>query len=241
MALIDIIGSLTFCFGMSMLVSPAPGLYKGLKDMKIQNITFSYFFLGFVQCLVWLAYGIKEHDAYIWLINLIATLLYTIYLNLFLYITREKLMFLYSNVSMVLCTLVSFYVFNSTICLWIAAIITCFWQTTTIPVTRKALATKDASFVNILIACLSFGNFFLWFTYGLLKSNAVMAGKYFVALSFCAINIEIYCWAKGYVSDNNPSILFLKLVYRSSSLLNDEKEKKLIDLSTDIRGNDFKP
>ncbi len=213
MELVDFIGFLGFILTMFVVGSPIPSLLEGMKKGEIKNLSLEYILLAAAQGVLWLLFGIKEYDYYVKLTNSFVVSAYIIYLNILLYILKNKEKTIYLNLGLfTYITFCSFFL-PGKFCLTAAAIVSTVWQFTTITKIREALQSKDASFLNYTIALASFVVFNFWAAYALLTSNYIMLIPNFLGGLIFSANLLIYYWASGTLSHNNFSIVILKKIF----------------------------
>ena len=234
MELVDIIGCLGFILTMFVVGSPIPSLLEGIKNGNIKNMTLEYILLAAAQGVLWLLFGIKENDFYVRLTNSFVVSAYIIYLNIFLYILKNKEKTIYLNLGFFTYITFCSYFLPGKVCLTAGAIVSTVWQFTTISKIRLALQSKDASFLNYTIALASFVVFNFWAAYALLTTNYIMfCPNFFGGLIFTA-NLLIYYWASGRLSHNNFSIEILKKIFFITS--SKAAPQPLLDLNTSSSG-----
>jgi len=79
---------------------------------------------------------------------------------------------------------------------------------------KQSIQTKDASFINLTVAGVSWVNFFLWLIYAILTENYLMCIPNVVGVIIWGLNLLIYSWANSYVSHDNFIINSLAIVLK---------------------------
>lgn len=217
-ALVNFLGSLGALLSFGLQTSPMPTMIRGVKEMDIKSITLSYHVMASVQSMFWFNYGLGRQDPYIWGVNLIGITLFLIYANMFIYIKGPTKHYLYVDAGVLAQFLIGHYVLPYQWNMIGAVIVACFWQTATIPTMRLALKNKDGSFVDILLAIVSFANFVDWILYSLLTETYLMGFQNFVCGFFCFFNIYIYFWTQGKMPDKDCLIEKLKEILKSDEV-----------------------
>jgi uncharacterized protein with PQ loop repeat len=213
MALADIIGTMGFLAVFGLISAPCPSLVNGIRTGEIKNLSLTYFITGLVQSTGWANYGHMIKDFNIYIANDVAFVVFLIYINMFLYIYKQiKEMAMYS-VGFCL-----FYLICRNLCpvglnLLVASAISFVWNCSLIPLIKKSLETKDASYLNILLAGFSFLNYFLWTFYGILVNNVSIIITNSWALLLWTINIFVYFWTNNHIANDNICISFLKKIF----------------------------
>ena len=234
-------GSLAVVLTLSLLMSPAKSLYEGLQKMEIKNITIEYYLIGIPQCALWFLVGYKLNDTYLYMINLICIIIMTIFFNVFLYINRKNSHIIFYNISIFLFIWILHSTLSLTITSTLASVLSTVWQFATIRNIRNSLQTKDASYINLLLACISAASFGNWLLYSILTKNFPMAIPNFLGTLIWSTNIFIYYWTQSKISHDHFMIIFLKWVFMVQSDESDEfkeKEKKLLSCFKTAGGDD---
>jgi uncharacterized protein with PQ loop repeat len=214
MSMANFFGSAAFISSFLLVTSPIPSIYEGYNKGEISNLNVEYLLIGCVQSSLWMLYGYKLNDFYTFLTNVICVTLFLIYVNLYLWINKQNDKILKYNAIAI--GSVSFFTvaFNGNICLLIGAIISTLWHFTIIEKMKQSIQTKDASFINLTVAGVSWLNFFLWLIYAILTENYLMCIPNVVGVIIWGLNLLIYSWANSYISHDNFIINSLALVLK---------------------------
>ena len=210
MTIATLLGSVGSIFAFCLQLSPFPAMIEGLKTNDIPSMTISYFVMGIFGSVLWTCFGFGINDIFVYGVNIVGITLFGIYLNIFIYVKCDMKTFLMGNLGLLLEFIIAYIYFSPSLCLYLAVIVACIWQSSTIETMRYALEQKDAKFVNILLAVVSLLNFADWFIYGVLIQTYMMSFQNFVCGFFCAMNIYIYMWCNGYMSHDNVIIELMK-------------------------------
>jgi len=229
-SLIGILGILGNIFAFFLQISPLPTIFKGLKEKEIKNLTLSYFVVALFNSIFWFGFGFNENDKYIYIINGSGIIF-------FLFYTISKIYVDYLQIYYIIFFIIfyfSFFIFiikylSAKTDIFIATIISCLWQCTTIPTMRQSLYKKDASFVNIIVMTVSIINFFIWVLYGIFDNVFLISFVNCICFIFCFFNIYIYIWSLGKIEDDSKLISFLIFIFQSDALgdIDNEKYKRL--------------
>lgn len=212
MDLVDFIGLIGFWSGFILLVSPARSIYEGIKKMEIKSLTFEYFLLGAMQASLFAIFGHKNDDLYVYLLNDLVVIFFVTYLNAILYINGRNKEIVYYDFSLFFGIVFLYNIISGTFALLMASIINTVWQFSTLRNIKQSLAHKDASYINIMLAYVSFTSSTAWATYSLMTQNYLMFFPNLCGTIMWQINILIYYWTKNYVGDDNIEIKVLKFL-----------------------------
>ena len=229
-SLIGILGILGNIFSFFLQISPLHTIIKGLKEKEIKNLTLSYFIVALFNSVFWFGFGFNENDKYIYIINGSGIIF-------FLFYAISKIYVDYSQIYYIIFFLLFYFSFFILIVkylsaktdIFIATIISCLWQCTTIPTMRQSLYRKDASFVNIIVMTISIINFFIWILYGIFDNVFLISFVNSICFIFCFFNIYIYFWSLGKIEHDSKLISILKFIFRSDILgdIDEDKYKRL--------------
>ena len=209
------VGSFGSLLAFCLQLSPLPAIITGLKEKEIKSLTSTYFIMGIVQSTFWGGYGYSISDNFILIVNTIGIILFAVYMNCIFYINNQTKNYIIVNIPLTVLYMFTLFVLNGTLSLFIAVILSCAWQSSTVITLREALAKKDAKFVNILLCYISFVNFSVWIIYAFLIKTFLMAFQNVVCSVFMAMNIYVYYWANGIIQNDNDSIiLMMKKLFR---------------------------
>jgi uncharacterized protein with PQ loop repeat len=214
MSIVNLFGSAAFISSFFLISSPIPSIYEGYQKGEINNLNVEYLLIGCVQSSLWMLYGYKLNDFYTCLTNIICVSLFLIYVNLFLWINKQNDKILKYNAIAIGSVTFFAVAFNGTICLLIGAIFSTGWHFTILEKMKQSIQTKDASFINVTVAGVSWVNFFLWLSYAFLTENYPMCIPNIVGVVIWGLNLLIYAWANSYVSHDNLIIKTLAMVLR---------------------------
>lgn len=239
MALKELLGVAVIVLNIFLQVSPMPSMIEGVKARQIKSMTISYFIVGITQGLFWIAYGIKIKDIVVYGQNITCYLLFSIYMNMIIYVRQEKKLYLLTNIPLCMLLLLAIFYVPTKFCVVIGSIITICWQSTNIENIRNVLASKDAGFINPLVSWVSWVCFCCYWNYCLLIFDYIMFIPYFIAWVINSINLFAYFWANGKISNDNVIIkLIMKcfcVEYNGGGLLDsigDKDAKFYIDLDS---------
>jgi hypothetical protein len=223
MVFVDLIGTLGFLITFFLIIAPAKSIYEGIQKMEIKNLTLEYFLIGIIQSICWDTFGHKSDDLYVYITNDVAIFFYIVYLNCFLYINRKTMHILYYDASILLVIVFFATSVSAKISSFLASIISCIWQLTTIRNLRTSISLKDASFINLFLALMSLIVFGLWALYSILTNNFVMLIPNFVGLVLWGINITIYYWACNSIPDDHFGIKIIKTLLVIDDSIKEER------------------
>lgn len=235
MPIATFLGTLGSFLAFCLQLSPFPTMIRGLKTGSILSLTISYFIMGIGGSILWIVFGLSINDIFIWGVNLVGVTLFTIYLNIFIYVECEKKTFIIANGGLFMEFIIAYNFFSGNLCLNIAVVFACVWQSVTVITMRKALREKDDKYIDILLACVSLSNFIDWIFYGIIIGKFMISVPNIFCGFFCALNVYIYFWCKGYLKNDNLGILLMKKMFRveedEKDFINDNnlKEKSFLN------------
>lgn len=222
--------------GLIFQLTPIPTIYNGLIDGEIKSITLSYFLINLINMTFWFCYGLKINDFFIYALNIPGIFLFTIYINIYIYLHLNKFFFLFINTSLFMLFLVSYKIFSYQLNIFFGTLVGLISQTTTIPTMRSALLKKDSGFINIDLMYVFLFGCVDWLIFGILKNIYLMVFSNLIQGIFAITNIFIYLWAIGYIENEHLFILILKKIMSckdddeksNESKKNSDKEEKII-------------
>lgn len=206
----DVFGLIGLILGVSTAISPVQSFVKGLKDMEIKNIAYSYLLFAIGNCLFWGNYGLHVNKFYIYCTNLIMLVLFMIYLNLYYYINKCNGDMLTHSVGIIALFIFVYYLLPTYIIGIIAFVINTAWMSTSLVTMKQALINKDASFLNLTMALVTTACCGFWMLYGISISDALVIIPNFIGVILWACNFLIYYWSIGKISNDNFGIVILK-------------------------------
>ena len=239
MSIKEILGLLGSILNISLQLSPMPEIINAFKKMEIKNLTISYFVVGITQGIFWIGYGLNISDIVVYGPNITIYFLFTIYLNVVIYIKARYNLFYLTNIPLaILCFFCCRY-FPSSINVVSATVVSIFWQTTNIETMKLALKYKDSAYINLLLSIVTFSCFVIMWIYSLMIEAYVMFIPYFYGSILNFINIYIYLWCLEKIKENDCLILNVKSLLKADSgdknehiknpeFMKDEKDKNLI-------------
>lgn len=244
MAIKEILGLLGSILNISLQLSPMPGIIEGFKKMEIKSMTISYFVVGITQGIFWIAYGLNISDIVVYGPNITIYILFTIYLNVTIYVKSRYNLFYLTNIPLLILCFISCSFFPELLNVISATVVSIFWQTTNIETMRLALKYYDSAYINLLLSVVTFSCFVIMSIYSLLINAYIMFIPYFYGSILNFINIYIYYWAERKISKDD--CLIQKLCYilkpenssdnseinneniKNPQFMNDEKGKNLV-------------
>ena len=239
MGIKEILGLLGSILNISLQLSPMPEIINGFKKMDIKNLTISYFVVGITQGIFWIGYGLNISDIVVYGPNITIYILFTIYLNVTIYVKSRYKLFLLTNIPLAILCFFSCSYFPSSINVVSATVVSIFWQTTNVETMRLALKYHDSAYINLLLSVVTFSCFVIMAIYSLLIEAYVMFIPYFYGSILNFINIYIYCWCLNRLSKNdcfiNNLIKLLKvdtneevIETKKPDFMNEDKNDNLI-------------
>ena len=224
MAIKEILGLLGSILNISLQLSPMPEIINGLKKMDIKNLTISYFVVGITQGIFWIGYGLNISDIVVYGPNITIYLLFTIYLNITIYVKSRYHLFYLTNIPLAILCFLSCRYFTESINVVSATIVSMFWQTTNLETMRLALKYHDSAYINLLLSIVTFCCFVIMSIYSLMIKAFVMFIPYFYGSILNFINIYIYAWCLNKINQNNWFILKIIFILKADVI---EKDKDI--------------
>ena len=224
MAIKEILGLLGSILNISLQLSPMPEIINGLKKMDIKNLTISYFVVGITQGIFWIGYGLNISDIVVYGPNITIYLLFTIYLNITIYVKSRYHLFYLTNIPLAILCFLSCRYFTESINVVSATIVSMFWQTTNLETMRLALKYHDSAYINLLLSIVTFFCFVIMSIYSLMIKAYVMFIPYFYGSILNFINIYIYAWCLNKINQNNWLILKIIFILKADVI---EKDKDI--------------
>lgn len=203
MELKPFIGLVCICFGLLLQVSPIPGMIDGCRKGDIKSMTIGYFMAGITQACFWIGYGACLKDFFVYFPNITTASLFTIYLNMLIYVKKKFNYFYILNFMIIFELFVILSFLPVHVCDTSAAIISLIWQSTNAETIRLALKYKSPEYINPLLSFISLLSFFFSCFYSVLIKGYMMFIPNFYGLIINIINIYLYYWAKGFFSKQN--------------------------------------
>lgn len=213
MGLVEYFGTLGMILAYCLGVSPIPGLYQGLKDMEIKNITLTYLLSAVSNCSLWTIYGMKKNDKYLALTNGVLLILFLVYLGIFLYIKKEefyKIGAYYAGIVIALLLIAN--VIPTEVIGFGAFVVNSVWGLTAIETLRECLKKKDPKLINIQISFVSTLCSFSWLFYGILSENIFVVIPNVIGNVLWTANIISYYWSCEKISDDHLVIVYMKKI-----------------------------
>ena len=225
MAIKEILGLLGSILNISLQLSPMPGIIEGFKKMEIKSMTISYFVVGIIQGIFWIGYGLNISDIVVYGPNITIYILFTIYLNVVIYVKSRYNLFYLTNIPLAILCIFSCSFLPETVNVINATIVSIFWQTTNVETMRLALKNYDSAYINLLLSAVTFSCFVIMSIYSLLIKAYIMFIPYFYGSILNFINIYIYYWAEGKISKDVCLIQKIKNILKPENI-SEEMEKK---------------
>ena len=213
--------------GIIFQVTPIPTIYQGLIKGEIKSITLSYFLINFANMTFWFCYGFQIKDFFIYALNIPGIILFTIYINIYIYLHLNINFFLIINASLFILFSFAYKILSSKLNIFLGTLVGLISQTTTIPTMKAALIKKDSEFINIGLMYVSLFGCVDWLIFGYLKKIYLMVLSNFIQGIFAVTNIFIYFWANGNIIEDHIYILILKYLMNVNE--KDEKSQKSKD------------
>ena len=227
MGFIDFIGTVGMLAAFILGVSPISSLYKGYKEMEINNITYSYMISAVTNCTLWSIFGLKKPDIFLFITNTILLFLFFTYFLLFLYIKKlENNKIGFAFLFIILAYYLIYLIFPGEFVGFLAFIINSVWSLTAIENVKDCLKIKNPKFINLQIAIIS-----------LLIPNVI-------GVIVWSANLLCYFWSINTVDNDNIIIVYMKRILLSNQTENideknvyddineDDKKKALYDFKT---------
>ena len=224
MSIKEILGLLGSILNISLQLSPMPEIINAFKKMEIKNLTISYFVVGITQGIFWIGYGLNISDIVVYGPNITIYLLFTIYLNITIYVKSRYHLFYLTNIPLAILCFLSCRYFTESINVVSATIVSMFWQTTNLETMRLALKYHDSAYINLLLSIVTFCCFVIMSIYSLMIEAYVMFIPYFYGSILNFINIYIYAWCLNKINQNNWFILKIIFILKADVI---EKDKDI--------------
>ena len=237
MAIKEILGLLGSILNISLQLSPMPEIINGLKKMDIKNLTISYFVVGITQGIFWIGYGLNISDIVVYGPNITIYLLFTIYLNITIYVKSRYHLFYLTNIPLAILCFLSCRYFTESINVVSATIVSMFWQTTNLETMRLALKYHDSAYINLLLSIVTFCCFVIMSIYSLMIKAYVMFIPYFYGSILNFINIYIYAWCLNKINQNNWFILKIIFILKADVIEKDKDIKNPEFMNEDKNNN----
>ena len=225
MAIKEILGLLGSILNISLQLSPMPGVIEGYKKMDIKNLTISYFVVGIVQGIFWIGYGLNISDIVVYGPNITIYILFSIYLNVVIYIKYRYNLFYLTNIPLAILCFFSCKYLPEIVNVVGATIVSCFWQTTNVETMRLALKYYDSAYINLLLSIVTFSCFVIMSIYSLLIGAYIMFIPYFYGSILNFINIYIYYWAERKLQKDDCFIQKIKAILKPENSSDDIEGK----------------
>ena len=222
------------------LISPLPAFifcHKSNfeKDQQLSKLSFNFLLAMMVTNCVWLAYSLKIFNLDLIIINTLGTCIASSFVSMYLYVkykvSRIKLHLPKLLVGVIFAICVSSSLTDPWLNGLIATSMSMCQYIFILEGVKGVLQTKDPARVDLIIAVACIFNSIAWGTY------AKIVGDIFVFIpnvaAFCAgfINIFLYMWTTGQLTDSSLPIKFLhKCCNKQARVLpNKVKDEKEIE------------
>ena len=225
MAIKEILGLLGSILNISLQLSPMPEIINGFKRMDIKNLTISYFVVGITQGIFWIGYGLNISDIVVYGPNITIYILFTIYLNVVIYVKARYNLFYITNIPLAILCYFSCSYFPSSINVVSATIVSIFWQTTNLETMKLALKYHDSAYINLLLSIVTFCCFVIMAIYSLLIEAYVMFIPYAYGSILNFVNIYIYFYCLNKISRDDCFIKNIKILLKVDINLKEEEIK----------------
>ena len=226
MSIKEILGLLGSILNISLQLSPMPEIINAYKRMDIKNLTNSYFVVGITQGIFWIGYGLNISDIVVYGPNITIYILFSIYLNVVIYIKARYNLFYLTNIPLgILCFFACSY-FPASINVVSATVVSIFWQTTNVETMKLALKYKDSAYINLLLSIVTFSCFVIMSIYSILIEAYVMFIPYFYGSILNFINIYIYFWCLNKINNDDCFIRNISSILKANDA-NTGEEKEL--------------
>ena len=237
MGIKEILGLLGSILNISLQLSPMPEIINGFKRMDIKNLTISYFVVGITQGIFWIGYGLNISDIVVYGPNITIYFLFTIYLNVTIYVKARYNLFFLTNIPLAILCYFSCSYFPSSINVVSATIVSIFWQTTNLETMKLALGFHDSAYINLLLSIVTFSCFVIMAIYSLLIEAYVMFIPYAYGANLNFVNIYIYYYCLNKSSKDDCFIKNLKIILKVDNNENNEEIKNPEFMNQDKRDN----
>ena len=208
-------------------VSPIPGMIEGCRKGDIKSMTIGYFLAGITQNCFWLGYGLCLHDFFVYFPNIPGTTLFTIFLNMLIYVKKKYNYFFLLNAFIIFeyITVISF--FPEKVCVTSATILSFIWQTTNLETIRLAIRYHSQEYINPLLSFISFLAFLTSCTYSIMIKAYIMFLPYFYGLCINFINLYLYLWAGGFFNKDSSLVYYLSKILKTENIQDDVDSSKV--------------
>ena len=98
-------------------------MVEGCRKGDIKSMTIGYFLAGITQNCFWLGYGLCLHDFFVYFPNIPETTLFTIFLNMLIYVKKKYNYFLLLNAFIIIEYIIIISFFPEKVCLTSATIL----------------------------------------------------------------------------------------------------------------------
>lgn len=237
MGFIDFIGTVGMLAAFVLGVSPISSLYKGYKEMEINNITYSYMISAVTNCTLWSIFGLKKPDIFLFITNTILLFLFFSYFLLFLYIKKiENNKIGFAFLFIILAYYLIYIIFPGEFVGFLAFVINSVWSLTAIENVKDCLKTKNPKFINVQIGIITLFCGFCWSLYGILSQIIFIFIPNVIGVLVWNANLLCYFWCINKINNDNIIIIYMKKILLSNQTENID-EKNVYD---DIYENDNK-
>ena len=227
-----LVGTINLILIFILQVSPIPGMIEGCRKGDIKSMTVGYFLAGITQNCFWFGYGLCLHDFFVYFPNIPGTILFTIFLNMLIYVKKKYNYFLLNALIIFeLVIIISF--FPEQACVISATILSITWQTTNLETIRLALRYHSQEYINPLLSFISFLAFFTACLYSIMIRAFIMFLPNFYGLLINIINLYLYLWAGGFFNKDNAFVNYLSKILRVEDIKedrnNNNKDLDIVD------------
>ena len=223
------VGTITLFLNIFLQISPIPGMIEGFRKNEIKSMTIGYFMTGITQSCFWLGYGVCLKDFVVYFPNIPFITLFTIYLNMLIYVKKEYRYFFILNCSIIFELIFILSFLPEIVCVSAASIISLVWQTTNAETMRLALKYHSMDYINPQVSFVSFICFSFNSLYSLLIHAYIMMIPNLYGALMNLTNIFLYFWARGYFANDNIIVHLLNAILKPQKLQDDNNLKPNID------------
>ena len=223
------VGLITLLLNAFLQISPIPGMIEGFRKNEIKSMTIGYFMTGITQSCFWLGYGVCLKDFFVYFPNIPFITLFTIYLNMLIYVKKEYRYFFILNCSIIFELIFILSFLPEIVCVSSASIISLVWQTTNTETMRLALKYHSKDYINPQVSFVSFICFSFNSLYSLLIHAYIMMIPNLYGALMNLTNIFLYFWARGYFANDNAIVHLLTAILKPEKLRDDNNLKPNID------------
>lgn len=236
MVFAEIFGTLGMVSAFVLGLSPIPGIYEGYKNMDIKNITYSYLICAICNCSLWLLYGIKGDDFFLFLTNGFLLILFLIYFSIFLFIKKEEIFRIGIYIFGVIISMIMIYTLLSMNFIGnLALFFNSVWSLTALENLKVCLKYKDPKLINIQISLVTTFCSLCWLLYGISINHICIMVPNFIGFILWAANLIAYYWSIEKITDQNIVIVYLKKIVLFNE--NDSNYSKMDSLHEDYENN----